>query len=190
MLDKRPNSLITFLRQVPVFGGLEGHSLENLIDLLEERTFRPGESIFNEGELGRTMYVLREGAVQVSRKSQSGKQVVIVELGPGETFGEMTLVELQPRSATVVAKTKCVTYSLTNMDLYHLYQQDNYAYVITLQNICRMLSRRLRKADSRIVEFLAAGAAGATAATAATAKATRLAALKSAGRARKTKKKR
>ena len=70
----------------------------------------------------------------------------------------MTLVELQPRSATVIAKKKCVTYSLTNMDLYHLYQQDNYAYVIILQNICRMLSRRLRKADGRIVEFLANGA--------------------------------
>lgn len=158
MLDKRPNSLITFLRSVPVLGGLEGHSLENLIDLLEERSFKPGEAIFNEGELGRTMYVLREGEVQVSRKSQDGKNTVIVDLGPGETFGEMTLVELQPRSATVVATKRCVTYSLTNMDLYHLYQQDNYAYVIILQNICRMLSRRLRKADGRIVEFLATGA--------------------------------
>ena len=69
----------------------------------------------------------------------------------------MTLVELQPRSATVIAKRRCVTYSLTNMDLYHLYQQDNYAYVIILQNICRMLSRRLRKADGRIVEFIAGG---------------------------------
>ena len=46
------------------------------------------------------------------------------------------------------------TYSLTNMDLYNLYREDNYAYVIILQNICRMLSRRLRKADSRIVEFI------------------------------------
>src|SRR5439155_9655876 len=154
MLDRRPNSLITFLRSVPVLGGLEGHSLENLIDLLEERSFKPGDAIFNEGELGRTMYVLREGEVEVSRNSMGGKKTVIVDLGPGETFGEMTLVELQPRSATVVAKRKCVTYSLTNMDLYHLYQQDNYAYVIILQNICRMLSRRLRKADGRIVEFL------------------------------------
>ena len=58
----------------------------------------------------------------------------------------------------MVATQKTVTYSLTNMDLYHLYQQDNYAYVIILQNICRMLSRRLRKADGRIVEFLASGA--------------------------------
>ncbi len=46
------------------------------------------------------------------------------------------------------------------MDLYHLYQQDNYAYVIILQNICRMLSRRLRKADGRIVEFLSDGNPG------------------------------
>ena len=45
MLDKRPNSLITFLRSVPVLGGLEGHSLENLIDLLEERSFKPGDSM-------------------------------------------------------------------------------------------------------------------------------------------------
>jgi CRP/FNR family transcriptional regulator, cyclic AMP receptor protein len=167
MLDKRPNSLITFLRSVPVFGGLEGHSLENLIDLLEERTFKPGDAIFNEGELGRTMYVLREGDVEVSRKSLGGKRTTIVDLGAGETFGEMTLVELQPRSATVVAKKRCVTYSLTNMDLYHLYQQDNYAYVIILQNICRMLSRRLRKADGRIVEFLAQGAGRAVVAPAA-----------------------
>ncbi len=91
----------------------------------------------------------------------------IVRLGEGETFGEMTLVELQPRSATVTVKKKARCYSLTNMDLYHLYREDNYAYVIILQNICRMLSRRLRKADGRIVEFLSTGASegGAPAAT-------------------------
>lgn len=150
----RSTSLVTFLRSVPVFGGLEGRSLDRLIDLLEERVFEPGESIFNEGELGRTMYVLREGEVEVTRQATSGHKVPIVRLGPGETFGEMTLVELQPRSATVGVKRRARTYSLTNMDLYNLYREDNYAYVIILQNICRMLSRRLRKADSRIVEFL------------------------------------
>jgi CRP-like cAMP-binding protein len=154
MLSSHSTSLVTFLRSVPVFGGLEGHSLERLIDLLEERTFDSGESIFNEGELGRTMYVLREGEVEVSRRSDTGHRVPIVRLGSGETFGEMTLVELQPRSGTVVARKRSRTYSLTNMDLYNLYREDNYAYVIILQNICRMLSRRLRKADSRIVEFI------------------------------------
>ena len=154
MLSSNSTSLVTFLRSVPVFGGLEGHSLDRLIDLLEERTFDSGETIFAEGELGRTMYVLREGEVEVSRRSDTGHRVPIVRLGSGETFGEMTLVELQPRSGTVVARKKSRTYSLTNMDLYFLYREVIYAYVIILQNICRMLSRRLRKADSRIVEFI------------------------------------
>lgn len=154
-MSKTPTSLVTFLRSVPIFGGLEGRSLERIIDVLDEQVWPAGSVIFNEGELGRTMYVLREGAVDVLRTSASGAKMPIVRLGAGETFGEMTLVELQPRSATIVVQERAKTYSLTNMDLYNLYRDDNYAYVIVLQNICRMLSRRLRKADSRICEFLA-----------------------------------
>ena len=154
MARTREVSLTTFLRGVPIFGGLEGHSLERVVDVLQERSFRAGSTIFNEGELGREMYVLRDGEVEIQRESSEGKSVPIVRLGPGETFGEMTLVELQPRSATVVATKAVKTLSLTNLDLYNLYRDDNYAYVIVLQNICRMLSRRLRKADGRICEFL------------------------------------
>ena len=66
-----------------------------------------------------------------------------------------TTMAFRPRpSATCVVKKNAVTYSLTNLDLWHLYKSDNFTYVIILQNICSMLSRRLRKADSRIVEFL------------------------------------
>ena len=104
MLSSNSTSLVTFLRSVPIFGGLEGHSLDRLIDLLEERLFESGEAIFNEGELGRTMYVLREGEVEVSRKSETGHRTPIVRLGSGETFGEMTLVELQPRSGPGAAR--------------------------------------------------------------------------------------
>jgi len=148
-------SLATFLRSVPVFGGLEGRSLDRLMERLQEQHFEPGDVVFYEGELGRTMHVLREGEVDIVRRTSNEEEVLIVRLGPGETFGEMTLVELQPRSATVIAKKPTHTYSLTNMDLYNLYRDDNYAYVIVLQNICRMLSRRLRKADGRIADFLA-----------------------------------
>ncbi len=154
MSSNRGDSLRTFLRGVPVFGGLEGRSLESVIDVLDVQTFPSGGTIFSEGELGRSMYVLRKGEVEVLRTSASGKKVSIVRLGPGECFGEMALVELQPRSATIVVKKKAETFSLTNFDLYKLYREDNYAYVIVLQNICRLLSRRLRKADSRIADFV------------------------------------
>jgi CRP-like cAMP-binding protein len=154
MLTRRDASMATFLRSVPVFQDLKGPSLEILYEFLEERRWEVGETICTEGELGRTMYVIREGEVEVERRSAAGNQVPIVRLGPGECFGEMTLVELQPRSATCTVRKKAVTYSLTNLDLWNLYKSDNFAYVIILQNICRMLSRRLRKADGRIVEFL------------------------------------
>ncbi len=157
MIEKRDAGVTTFLKSVPVFHDLKGSSLDLLFNVLEEERWATGQHVFNEGELGRTMYVIREGEVEVLRKSAKGRHVPIVRLGPGETFGEMTLVELQPRSATVVAKKRTVTYSLTNLDLWNLYKTDNYAYVIILQNICRMVSRRLRKADSRIADFLDAG---------------------------------
>jgi CRP-like cAMP-binding protein len=100
------------------------------------------------------MYVLAEGEVQVLWKSSSGKLRPMFRLGPGECFGEMSLVELQPRSATVRAVRAARMYSFTNLDLYRLFRQDNYSYVIVLQNICRILSRRLRMADSRLCDFL------------------------------------
>lgn len=154
MILKRDPSVATFVRTVPVFHDLKGRNLDILFDFLEERRWEVGDSICTEGELGRTLYVIREGEVEVVRKSAQGNSVPIVRLGPGECFGEMTLVELQPRSATCVVRKRAVTYSLTNLDLWTLYKQDNFAYIIILQNICRMLSRRLRKADGRIVEFL------------------------------------
>lgn len=154
MITRRDAAVATFVRTVPIFHDLKGRNLEILFDFLEERKWEVGDTICAEGELGRSMYVIREGEVEVARRSSRGNQVPIVRLGPGECFGEMTLIELQPRSASVVVKKKAVTYSLTNLDLWNLYKADNFAYVIILQNICRMLSRRLRKADSRIVEFL------------------------------------
>lgn len=152
-------SLTRFFRSAPIFGGLEGRSLRRVLSALEERDFPAGSTIFNAGELGRTMYLLAQGEVEVVGTSSQGKRIALIRLGPGECFGEMALIELQPRSATVRVRKRAKTYSLNNMDLYNLYREDNYAFVLVLQNICRIVSRRLRKADSRICDFLAAGKA-------------------------------
>lgn len=153
----RSETFQRFLRNAAVFAGLEGRSLLSVVDRLQEVRIPARKEVFSEGEMGRTMYVVYKGEVEVRRKGPDGKPVAIVTLGPGECFGEMALVEMQARSGTVVATKATVLYSLNNLDLYHLFKADNYAYVIVLQNICRLLSRRLRKADSRITEFLSRG---------------------------------
>jgi len=150
-----------FLQKVPVLAGLEGRSLDSVVRVLKRQSFAPGAVICTEGELGRTMYIVESGEVEVLRTNKAGHPVPIVRLGSGECFGEMALVELEARSANVEARTRCTTYSLNNFDLYQLFKQDNFAFTIVLQNVCRLLSRRLRKADSRIAEFVSQARAAA-----------------------------
>ena len=66
----------------------------------------------------------------------------------------MTRLEIKPRSATITATMPTRIYGLTKADLVRLYQEDVQAYVLILQNLCRELARRLRKADSRIADFI------------------------------------
>ncbi len=143
-----------FLRTVPVFNGLKDRSLESVAAVLHWNTFPAGAAICAQGELGRTLFVIEKGEVEVLRTNSAGETIPIVRLAERECFGEMALVELDDRSATVVATHETTTCSLNNVALYNLFHSDNFAFVIILQNICQLLSRRLRKADSRIADLL------------------------------------
>lgn len=154
MEEKRPGASKDFLRSIPLFGALEDPSLERVQRVLVQHSFPRGTVICNEGERGRSMYIVASGEVEVRRASSAGAQIGIARLGRGEFFGEMTLVEIQPRAATVVVVEPTTLYAMTNQDLYALYLEDPNAYILVLQNICRQLARRLRKADSQIAELL------------------------------------
>ncbi len=99
------------------------------------------------------MYVVRAGEVELYRRGREGAAIRIARLGVGECVGEMAIIDVQPRSATLIAGEPTVLYSLTNHDLYTLYQQDLRGYVMLIQNVCRELSRRLRRADATITEL-------------------------------------
>ena len=145
--------LKAFLVATPFFGGLSGASLDLLISMLVERRFDVGAAVVAEGEPGRSMYIVHSGELVVSKLGESGRAIRMAGLGPGDFFGEMTLIEAQNRSATVVADSPTVLYELTAQNLYTFYKADIYAYVMLLQNINRELCRRLRHADNRIAEM-------------------------------------
>jgi CRP/FNR family cyclic AMP-dependent transcriptional regulator len=144
--------LKAFLVATPFFGGLLDASLDLLIAMLVERHYATGATVFAEDEQGRSMYIVHSGELIVCKKGESGRVVRMSRLGPGDFFGEMTLIEMQNRSATVVAETPAVLYELTAKSLYAFYQADVYAYAMVLQNINRELCRRLRRADERITQ--------------------------------------
>jgi CRP/FNR family cyclic AMP-dependent transcriptional regulator len=145
--------LKAFLVATPFFGGLSDTSLDVLISMLVECRFDAGATVVAEGEPGRSMYVVHSGALAVTKRGASGQAVHMSRLGPGDFFGEMTLLEMQNRSATVLAESPTVLYELTARSLYTYYKTDIVAYVMVIQNINRELCRRLRRADSRIADL-------------------------------------
>ena len=128
-------------------------SLDLLVSMLVERRFDVGDTVVAEGEPGRSMFVVHSGELVVSKLGPSGRAIRMAGLGPGDFFGEMTLIEMQNRSATVVAESPTVLYELTAQKLYKYYKSDVYGYVIVMQNINRELCRRLRRADNRFTEL-------------------------------------
>jgi CRP-like cAMP-binding protein len=145
--------LKAFLLATPFFGGLSDASVTLLISMLAERRVDPGQTVFAEGEAGRSMFVVQSGQLHVRRQGPSGRVIEMADLGPGDFFGEMTLIEMQNRSATVIAETATLLYELTARNLYTYYKADVHAYVLVMQNINRELCRRLRRADVRIAEL-------------------------------------
>jgi len=91
-----------FMKSVSVFAGLEGEELAALAEITLEKEFKPGEIIFEEGQHAHHLYVIVEGKVEVFRRVDSTEQPLSV-LGGREFFGEMAILDDEPRSASIRA---------------------------------------------------------------------------------------
>ena len=87
--------LKAFLVATPFFGGLSDASLDLLISMLVERRFEVGATVVVEGEPGSSMYIVHSGELAVSKLGELGRAIRVTEFGPGDFFGEMTLIEMQ-----------------------------------------------------------------------------------------------
>jgi CRP-like cAMP-binding protein len=145
-----------FLHQIPLFGGLPDSALNRLLELMQLRTCAPGQVICAEGDLAHEMFIVHRGAVEVrKRAADSEREACLARLHAGDEFGEMSLIDIQPRSASVVASEPTELYVLGNMDLFALYEEDLASFAFFLQNLCRELSRRLRAANRVVIDVMA-----------------------------------
>ena len=93
---------IAFLRRVPLFSGLTEAQIERLAAGSVRRNFPKGRVIVTEGEPSQSLYILLSGRAKVQRSDTEGKEVILAVIGPGECFGEMSLIDESPRSASVI----------------------------------------------------------------------------------------
>jgi len=133
-----------FLMNVPIFQGLKKGDITFLINILQERTYIKGETLFNEGDIGRALFIVVDGKVNLTRNVPGVPPVLLAEVRPGEIFGEMALLEEMPRTATAIAAEKTVVLMLFKSRLDALLYDYPKAGVFIIHYLARTLSSRLR----------------------------------------------
>lgn len=142
------------IRDIGLFGGLADEALEALLKSLPVIEASPGDVVFQEGDSGREMFVILDGEIEVLRHSKRRHETRVALLGPGDWFGEMSILDVLPRSATTRAIASTHLLRLTAHELDALYRRDVRSYSLLVLNIAREMSRRLRVADGLIAEMV------------------------------------
>jgi CRP-like cAMP-binding protein len=145
---------VSELRNIGLFGALSDEVLVHLSTTLSVSTPPAGTVVFREGDEARDMFVLVDGELEVLKRSHRDIDARVAMLGPGDWFGEMSVVDVQARSATVRTLAPSRLVRITTADLDALYRFDMKSYAIIVLNLARELSRRLRVADGILADFI------------------------------------
>lgn len=137
---------LELLQRMPIFGGIRDEVLEHLVEMARPCRVAAGDYYFREGDQAEAMYVLEAGRAAVL-KSWQGRHYLLRHLELGDCFGEMALIDLLPRSASVRAAVDCIALELTPGNLHRLFEHDSEQFTLIQMNIGRELSRRLRATD-------------------------------------------
>lgn len=135
-----------FLRSVPLFSRLGEASLDAILRLTRRRKYRKDEVIFHENEAGDTLFIILHGRVKVAIFGDDGKEVTLSILSEGDFFGEMSLLDSEPRSATTIAEEECELLALQRDDFTRAMAEDPGVSAALIQ----VLADRLRKANHQI----------------------------------------
>lgn len=134
------------LRRVPLFAQLDEEELIRIATAAREKSYPKNSVILFEDDPGDALYIVLQGQVKVVLIGEDGREVILSILGDGDFFGEMALIDEQPRSAHVIAMEESNLLVL-HRDDFHRTLQDTPRIALGL---LRALSRRLRRADDKI----------------------------------------
>ncbi len=138
---------LQLLRKMPVFAQLSKSQTETLLEHMEEATFPEGTPLFQEGDHGDRLYYIVAGFLEVVKTSASSQTRVLASMGPGESLGEMAIIDELPRSATVVARSEVHALVLTREAFDQVVHEEPAIGVEVLKGLARRMSMNLRYTD-------------------------------------------
>ncbi len=136
-------TITRFLHTVPMFEGLQDRQLQRLAKRFTERSYASGETIVTQGTLGIGLFILESGKADAIRQHPDGSSHIVNTFGPTEFFGELSLLDDAPRTASVVATeaTKCLV--LTQLDFNSVMHEDADIPIIMLKELAKRLRRTM-----------------------------------------------
>jgi len=140
------------LASLPIFAGLSKAELDLFSERFIKEYFPAGTQIVKQGYGGLKIYVLMEGRVEVY-KTVDGDKVKITSLEPTETFGELSVVDGEPASASIDAELDCVTLSLGRDDFYGILESSREVEAKVWRNLLVALCVRLRATTDQVQDY-------------------------------------
>jgi CRP/FNR family cyclic AMP-dependent transcriptional regulator len=138
--------MIEWLRKVSLFDSLNAEQLEHILRISQRRTIPAGSTLFHEKEMGLTFYVILSGSIKIFTKSSTGEEKVLSLISAGESFGELSLLDGRPRSASAQTLENTTVLELSSEQFMNLMQTH---FDIT-RGILAELCRRLRQSNEHV----------------------------------------
>ncbi|MFZ5870413.1 MAG: Crp/Fnr family transcriptional regulator [Actinomycetota bacterium] len=138
------------VRKAPLFAALDDEQAAALLASMTRVELRRGQTLFTEGDAGDRLFVITSGKIKLGRTSADGRENLLAVLGPGEMFGELSLFDPGPRTATGTAVSDATLVALGHEDLR--------AWLSTrpdvAQHLLRALAKRLRRTNEALADLV------------------------------------
>ncbi len=142
------------LKDIPLFEGLSPAELDNVAKYLELKEYAKGDTVFNENTAGHKLYIIQQGRICINKKINKAEEQNMAVLRDGEFFGEISLFDGKPHSATAVALKDSSVFTLTSEQFELLLAQDASSGYKLLHRICLGICRLLRQVDEKFIDMI------------------------------------
>lgn len=148
------------LKASPFFGELTDQELAVMDQIVQEKALPPGTTLYLEGMLGESMYIIESGNIKISKMISEGDEQVLVVLGPGDQFGEMAILDGGSRAASAVSTADTNVLVLRRKDFLDLGNSQPGVCLKVLWALVKDFSRRIRENSDKYSDLLSQASSG------------------------------
>jgi CRP/FNR family cyclic AMP-dependent transcriptional regulator len=153
MSTSKEKSLEDLIKGVEIFDGLETRDINKVLKVASGKKYEKDQVIFKEGDLGDCFYLIIDGTVRVIKKLDGDKIEEVAMLKTGDYFGEMSLLDGEPRSASVIAMETSKLLEVKNSQFIKIVMNDDSFARKVLWAFCTTFARRLRATNALLGQF-------------------------------------